>query len=417
MRSIFMKTMGGGENPDVTANIALQDNTFEQILADPNQQDIVNNVIKLKGDVLFSMIQWKAGEDEFREFLKKILDENKFQNISFEEFDRQINEAFGIELTPMMDNWFKATALPGYLVSPIKVVKVKSGDAMKSMISLKITNFSDVEGLVKLSFRIGGFGGRRGPGGRGGSGGNDMINKLVHLEPDQTKDLSYLLDANPRMVIVNTLTSKNIPQTMMEFFREIDEDLKAVPVEKEVLSDVPVQNRLPNEIIVDNEDKGFEVTLNENKSMLERLIVKEEEVKRKYESINWWRPPLNWTATTNSSFYGEYVRSAYYIKGGEGNLTATWNAPIKKAGYYDVYYHLYKMRSRGRDGKEDKGEYNFTIYGDDETEDLALAVQNAEEGWNHLGSFYFGPDTAKIVLSNKSELRYIFADAVKLVEL
>ncbi len=415
MSSVFMSSMGGGENPDVNANIALQDNTFEQILADPEQLEIVDNVIKLKGDVLFSMIQWKAGEEEFAEFLKGILDENKFKNISFEDFDHKIDEKFGIELIPMMDDWFKAKALPGYLISPIKAVKVKSGDAMKSMISLKITNFSDVEGLVKLSFRLGGGGPGRGRG--HGGGGDDMINKLIYLEAGQTKDLSYILDADPRMVIVNTMTSKNIPQTMMNFFRDIPEDPKAKPVEKEVVSDISVQNMLPGEIIVDNEDPEFVITSSENKSLLEKLIVTEEENTLKYVGVNWWRPPTNWTATTSTDFYGAYVRSAYYIKGSEGNLSATWNVPLKKEGYYDVYYHLYKGRQRGRDRGEEKGEYNFIIYSDGEEEDVALAVQNAENGWNHLGSFFFSPDTAKIVLTNKSELRMIYADAVKLVEI
>lgn len=416
MRSMFMSSMGGGENEDVTANIALQDSTFEEILADASQKQIIDNVIKLKGDVLFSMIQWKAGEEEFAEFLKNILDENKFENISFEEFDTKLNEEFGIELIPMMDDWFKAKALPGYLISPIKAVKVKSGDAMKTMVTVKITNFSDVEGLVKLSFQVGGFGGFGGGRG-GGQGGNDMINKLIHLEPHQTKDLSYLLEAQPRMVILNTMTSKNIPQSMMEFFREIEEDPKAIPLEQELISQIPVQNRLENETVVDNEDPEFSVTTVEKISLLEQLIVKEKEGKSKYSGINRWRPPTNWTATTNSDFYGEYVRSAYYIKGGEGDLKAIWNVPVKKAGYYDVYFHLYKMRGGRRDRQEAKGEYNFTIYGDDGAEDVAMAVQNADDGWNHLGSFYFAPDTAKIELSNKSELRQIFADAVKIVEL
>ncbi|NQU51617.1 MAG: hypothetical protein HQ522_03665 [Bacteroidetes bacterium] len=414
MRSVFMSNMGGGENEDVTANIALQDYTFEEILADTEQKQIIDNVIKLKGDVLFSMIQYKAGEEEFKDFLTQVLTENRFKNISFEEFDAKIKDEFEIELIPIMDDWFKAKALPGYLISPIKAVKVKSGNAMKTMITVKITNFSDVEGLVKLSFRIGG---RGGPGGGrgGGPGGGDMINKLIYLEPNQTKDMSYLLNADPRMVILNTMTSKNIPQTMMEFFREIEEDPKARPVEKEVISEIPVQNSLANEIIVDNEDSEFEVTTTDNTSLLERLIVKEEESKSRYVGINWWRPPSNWTATTNADFYGEYVRSAYYIKSGDGNLKATWNVPVKKAGYYDVYFHYYKMRSRSRDRKEDSGEYNFTIYGEDGPEAAALAAQNAEEGWNNIGSYYFSTDTAKIELSNKSELKYIFADAVKIV--
>ncbi len=414
MRSMFMSSMGGGTSDDVRANIALQDSTFKEILADINQKQIIDNVIKLKGDVLFSTIQWKAGEEEFKDFLTQVLNENKFKNISFAEFDEKINAEFGIELIPTMDNWFENKILPGYLISPVKAVKVKSGDAMKTMVTLKITNFSEIEGLVKLSFRLGSGGG---PGRGRAMGGGDMINKLIHLEANQTKDLSYLLTAEPRMVIINTMTSKNIPQTMMESFREIEEDPKVIPYEGERISDTPVQLALASEIIVDNEDQEFEVTKIESKSLLERLIVDEKESSSKYAGMSWWRPPTNWTATTSTDFYGEYVRSAYYIKGGEGNLKAKWHVPVKKAGYYDVYFHLYKGRSFGRGREEAKGEYNITIHSDDGTEDVALAVQNAEKGWNHLGSYYFSPDTALIELSNKSELRAIYADAVKLIEL
>ncbi len=414
MRSVFMSNMQG-QSLDERANIALQDSTFAEILADPNQKAIIDNVIKLKGDVLFSMIERKAGQEEFQDFLRKTLNEYMFKNISFEDFDQRINENFGIELIPMMDEWFKAKTLPGYLFSPVKAVKVKSGDKMRTMVALKVTNFSDTEGLVKLTFRLGGGG----PG-RGGPGGNeDMINKLVVLEPHQTKSLSYLLDADPRMIIMNTMTSKNIPQTMMEFFRDIEEDPKAVPYEGETVSDVPVLLNLPNEVIVDNEDPEFTFTKSENKSLLEKWILKEKESTSKYAGMNYWRPPTAWTAVTNSDFYGEYIRSAYYIKAGDGNLKAQWHVPIKKPGYYDVYFYFYKQRGfgRGRDRGEEKGEYHFTIYGEDGAEESALESQNADGGWNHLGSYYFPSDTALIELSNKSELRMIFADAVKLVEL
>ena len=413
MRSIFMSNMNG-ESEDVLANVALQDETFEEILADPDQKDIVDNVIKLKGDALFSLVQYKAGQKEFEDFLRRILQENRYKNISFEDFDHMIYEQFGIELVPIMDDWFKAKTLPGYLISPIKAVKVKSGDAMKTMVSLKVTNFSDVEGLVKLSFRMGGFGGG-GP--RGGGGGDDIIDNLIYLESHQTKDLSYLLDGDPRMVILNTMTSKNIPQTMLEFFRDVEEDPKAKPVEGEKISNVAVQLKLPNEIIVDNEDPEFSITTNKNISLLEKLIIKEEEKTSKYQGVSWWRPATSWTAITNDELYGEYVRSGYYIKGGEGDQVATWNVPIQNAGYYDVYYHLYKMSPRGRNREEDKGNYNFTIYGDDGPEEAALDVQSAEGGWVNLGSYYFSPDTAKIELSNKTQQRMVFADAVKLVEL
>jgi hypothetical protein len=135
---------------------------------------------------------------------------------------------------------------------------------------------------------------------------------------------------DPRMVILNTMTSKNIPQTIMVNFRDVEEDTKAKPVESETISEIPVQMYLPNEVIVDNEDPQFTITKTDKESLLEKWIVKEKKSQSKYSGINYWRPPTNWTAITNSDFYGEYVRSAYYIKGGTGDLKAQWHVPIKK---------------------------------------------------------------------------------------
>ncbi len=416
MRGMFMQNMQG-LSKDEMANIALQDSTFEEILSDPKQKSIISNVIKLKGEVLFSTIQWQAGQEVFEEFLRELLREFRFKNINFEHFAARIKEQFGVELTPLMDDWFKAKNLPGYVFSPIDAVKVKSGDRMRTKVSLKITNFSDTEGVVKLSFRLGGRGGPGGGFGRG-SGAEDMINKLVYLEPHQTKELSYMLNADPRMLIINTMTSQNIPQVIMQGIQNIKEDPRAIAIEGEWISDLPVSKQQPGEIIVDNEDPQFEITFSKEVSLLEKWLIDEEAGAKKFSGMNYWRPPLNWTAVTNSDFFGEYIRSAYYIKAGDGSMKAKWNVPLSEPGYYDVYYHLYKPRRFGRrGGDEENGEYHFFIYSDDGAEEQTLSIQNANEGWNHLGSFYFSPDTALIELTNQSDSRLVFADAVRLVKL
>lgn len=426
MRSTFMRDMAG-LSEDEMANIALQDSTFENILASTSQKNIIDNVIKLKGDVLFSMIQYEAGQEEFEEFLQKVLTEYRFKNITFEEFDQRIKETFNTELTPIMDDWFNAKTLPGFLISPLSAVLVKSGDMMKTMVKLKATNFSDDEGLIKLSFRLGGGGGGPGRGGFGGGGGSeDMIDKLIYLEPHQTKDLSYLLEGEPRMVTINTMTSQNIPQVLTENFREIEEDTRATPYEGESISENPVLTIQPGEIIVDNEDPGFKITNNNKESLLEKWIIKEDEGELKYQGINSWRPPTSWTAITNTEFYGNYVLSGYYIKSGDGSQVAEWNAPIDNSGFYEVYYHLYKARNmmRGRGGPgggrggrgQESGEYEFIIHTSDGPIEQSLDINEAEEGWNSLGSYNLSSGTALIELSNKSEMSVVFADAVKIVK-
>jgi len=42
-------------------------------------------------------------------------------------------------------------------------------------------------------------------------------------------------------------------------------------------------------------------------------------------------------------------------------------------------------------------------------------MEDAESGWNLLGSFYYSADTAKVELSNKNTGRRVFADAVRWV--
>jgi hypothetical protein len=420
MGSMFMRDMTG-MSEDELANIALQDSSFAEIVANQEERKIIDNVIKLKGDMLFSMIQWKAGESEFKEFLREILNENKFSNIPFEVFDQTISEEFGIELSPIMEDWFQAKALPGYIFSPIEAVKVKAEEMMKTKVSFKVTNFTDVEGVIKITFRLGGFGGGFPGFGMGGPGMDNSINKVLYMEPGQTKQVNYLLDADPRMMTINTMTSQNIPQVLTEQFRDIEEDLKAEAVENEIVLGEPISVEMPNEIIVDNEDPEFEVSTIEMQSILQKWLLSEEENTRRYQGYNTWHPPSNWTLTTSSEFFGEYIRSGYYVKSGDGSITAKWNVPVEEPGYYDVYYHLYKSRSfrRGRGGGRDSedGEYLFTIHHDEGPEGVTLEYNSAEQGWNHLGSYYFSPDIALIELSNKSTLRTINADAVKLVKL
>jgi ABC-type transport system involved in multi-copper enzyme maturation permease subunit len=429
MGQSFMRNMTG-LSEDEMANIALQDHSFKELLADKDQLKLVDNLMKLKGDVLFTMIQSKAGETEFTEFLRNQLNANRFKVLSFDSLDFKLKNSFGVSIAPYMDKWFNDKRLPGFLISPITAVNTKAGDQIRTMISFKASNTSETDGVIKLTFRLGGFGGGRSRMMRGGGGNSsDNINKILFLKAGETKNVSYLFDSEPRGMNINTLTSKNIPQVLDQFFRKVEEDLKAVPKEEETLTDIPVSNLQPNEIVVDNEDPGFSVTTTDKTSLLKKLVSKEEVTKLKYSGINDWKPPLNWTNTTNSAFYGDYVRSAYYIKSGTGDQKATWTIPVKESGHYDVFAYINPNvgRSRGgpgmgmgmggrQEGGNEKGEYHFFITHEDGVTEQTVQIENAEAGWNSLGSFYLSPEKAKVVLSNLSVKKIIIADAIKVVK-
>ena len=132
----------------------------------------------------------------------------------------------------------------------------------------------------------------------------------------------------------------------------------ATPFEGQiVLEELPAFTQ-PGEIIVDNEDPGFEFINPGSTSPLKRLLQISSDDEERYVGMRFWRPPTKWVATTGSNFYGEVVQSAHYTRAGKGDRKVVWNTVIPENGYYDVYAYVGQMRRmgrRGRDGRRDRG--------------------------------------------------------------
>ncbi|MCK7528842.1 MAG: hypothetical protein MZV64_70455 [Ignavibacteriales bacterium] len=185
----------------------------------------------------------------------------------------------------------------------------------------------------------------------------------------------------------------------------------------DAISDIPYFDEInsPNEIIVDNEDRGFNYVQVSNESYLKSLINKDKKEKYKYTGIYFWNPPSEWKSVLRSGFYGKYIRSAEYTPDRVMALVlAKWNADLPSGAYYDVYCHIEKINIEW-DRDKRKSNYNFRIYHDDGMDDITLADEELENGWNYMGTFYISPENAKVELTNKSVGKMVFADAIKWV--
>jgi len=408
----FMRNLLGISDEE-KGNMALQERTFAEILSEHDDPDIIDNLIRTKSEFLFSLMKGAAGPEKFDIFLYDYLEKNRFRETDISELNNEIKDRFDLDLNEFLANWYDSRKLPGYVFGDAEAVRVKKGDRILSKVSLKMTNTEEEPGVVSVSFRLGGQG-RRGR--RFGRGGDDSetVERIVTLDPKQTKEVSFLLNQDPRMMIINTFSSKNIPSSVSRGFNKIEMDEKAKPFDGELV--VPYDDgTLPNEIILDNEDKGFSLEEPESISFLKNMLEglsKHEDEELKYKGMFLWRPPDDWTLTTRAEFYGKQVRSAYYAKGGKGERKAVWSVPIKEAGYYKVSAFVPKISFHGRGN--DSGEYIYTIYHDDGEDSPVVELKNTEGGWVELGSYYFSPDSVRIELSNKTDAGIVIADAVKL---
>ena len=126
----------------------------------------------------------------------------------------------------------------------------------------------------------------------------------------------------PSGIRFNTLTSGNLPNQIEYSFDNIGKTAITEAEEKQLIVDEPVVVKNIGEIIVDNESPGFEFSHYEEVSRLRKWLKPKEEEDFKYKGTRVWRPPFNWTATTSDRLFGEFVRSAFYIKAGDGSKEA-----------------------------------------------------------------------------------------------
>ncbi len=457
-RSGGFRSMFGILTDNDRANLILNKISFRDLLTKDPKGDTIRTVLRVKGDWLFNLLRSKAGIDEFKTWFATYLDNHSFKKVDIELFNNDIKEKFGFDFYPFLDDWFNGKEQPGFLFTDLKASEIIVGDRSRYQVTFTASNPETVAGLFNVSFRTGGQGGQgRGggqtamffQGGGGGGGGRfsismqgrgmeaEDISKIVLMGPHEAKRIGIIIDAQPRAMMINTLFAKNIPG---EITLPINDIIKTRGVAKEftgeeILTAMPPFTD-PSEIIVDNEDPGFITSKQNTSNPLKRLLGIHNNNGKTYQELSMMFIPEFWQPVVQSSYYGKYVRSAVYTRGGTGDRSVTWYTIIKEPGYYNIYSYIGKTADRmmirrggqgrtggpGVPGQEEKPpespykDQHYKIYHDEGVDEITLDYENAEGGWNNLGKYYLSPDTAKVVLTNKSAGRIVIGDAIKWVK-
>ena len=428
----WMRQMNGISNNE-KANLLIQQRPFKELLTDPEQRDLLDNIISLKANVLFAPAELNVGYMEFRDSLRAFLDVHSFSNIRFEDLLHEMSAIAGKDISAPVATWDLPTKLPVYIVGNPEIINVINRDAEVYVVRLQITNDSDYDGIINVETLFSGGNISGGGFGRGGfyanTGGGNKISdprakRKISLSARETKLLVTVWDEAPRAINVNTLISANLPNLISIPATNIIRE-RNVPVDREgdfVIANVSYS--VPGEVIVDNEDEGlFELSKPDIVGLLPQWLDQVGDNSFPYHGISGWRPPLQWTLTTNDKYYGTHVRSAYVIKSGSGSQTATWKVPVPSTGLYDLYYHVFtpeeiRNPQSNRRGGAPTGniEYQLKVkYGNGEDK-AYINLRTAVEGWNLIGTYHFSEDTIKVVLSNNvANIRMVTADAVKIV--
>lgn len=399
-----------GLSSNEKANQLTERYSFRELLAGVEHRDIMDNIIGMRGRQLFARAEYNTGVAAFRDSLYALLKRNEFRNVQFEQLLDTLGRIGGVDIRQGIAGWDSIIPLPYYSISQPEVTRYRNRGQELYVLKLGISNNSEADGIVNVRLQVGGRQAQ-------GDDTDPRLNRQVPLRAREAKQLVSIWDDAPRNVSIHTLLSQNLPNNIQLPIRNINRE-PGRPGDVE--GDYPLAAStfaLAGEVIVDNEDSTlFSLSQPDMVGLLPQWLDKVEESSFKYRGIPWWRPPLQWTPTTNAGYYGQYIRSACVIKSGNGRQTATWKAPLPSPGHYEVYYWTYGTTQRGRGGRDGDGEYHFKVRYDDEEEDAFLNMRRVEDGWNMLGVYYVNSDTIQITLTNDSKLRTVTADAVRVVK-
>jgi hypothetical protein len=455
--------MGGGLSDNDKANLILKNGSFREILALNPASDTIRAVLTVKGDYLFNLIRSKTGIDEFKEWFQKYIEDHEFQCVDIRKFNYDLKMRFGFEFYPYLENWFNMKDQPGFNFGEPQVNEILVGDRVRYLVTFIASNPESVPGIFNVAFRTGGPGSGRGggqmainmvQGGPIGGGGNFSISvqgrgmeaadisKIIELEPRQAKRIGIILDGQPRAMMINTLFSKNIPGERNIPVGE-PRKLKAKSSDfREEETSVPLPaKKIAGEIIVDNEDPGFDAGNTVIQAPLKRLLGIKSRRDEGYQQINMFWAPDYWQSVVQSAYYGDYILSSVYTRAGTGDKSVKWATRIDDPGYYDIYCFIGKQGGgsirvsggpRGGGGQAGQGgpggpmggqqgdnpykDMHYKIYHDEGVEEITVDFENAEGGWNMLGRYYLSPDSAKVELTNQSAGRIVLGDAIKWVK-
>jgi hypothetical protein len=112
-------------------------------------------------------------------------------------------------------------------------------------------------------------------------------------------------------------------------------------------------------------------------------------------------------------------KTGFYKKTGEGLEKVRWTAEIPSDGDYDIFFYTPGYRSFPRDPVQKKPlvqDFHFIISRSGGTEEKTLDLQKTEDGWTYLSTCTLNKGTATVELSDKSNGRIVYADAVKWVK-
>jgi len=360
---------------DFQALLYLQRHTLDDAMQDQTLEPyFIQKVIELKSRDLLNRIEDIVPCNQFLQFLHSFY-ASHYGEIPLDTLNRAVQMELGMDFVSILDDWQKKTDV-SFRVQDLKLERLEN--AWGYIVSFRVQNTGKQPGRI-----VGEFGG-------------DMSRYSVTVQPGECKQVRWKGYANS--FVLDLGLADNFPSAINLIVRPARPgSADRMPCTNDTTTGawtIPVSAcQVPSgEIIVDNEDQGFQLIVPQGKKFRDYFFTDK-------NYVSYWggtAPRMGrWTKVYAAEYYGERYKSVYMKTRGTGNFKAEWTTEIPEEGNYEIFVMHPEMLSL-----PPKKQY-YTVRGEDK-EDEEILSDYVGGTWHSLGIFPLKRGKASVILDDRA---------------
>lgn len=363
------------------------------------------NILVLRGTPMSRWLLDGAGREKVSLLLANLRRDFAGRTFTADDFFAAASTA-GIELDQLAGDWLSSTAMPGFVVSEPKLVRLADDEAglPQYQLALSLRNDEPVPGLARLVYT---FAGEEGD------------------NPDQEPQRSDPIRVGAgEAVEVGLVLGKPPERLWLEPYLSLNRETFAVSLpnvdEEEISEAEPFSGSRPHDwnptgdaIVVDDLDDGFTVTeATEDSGFRLSLGGAERPLDQGIPRLVMARPMKEWSRETSPQAWGKYRHTRTLITAGSGEQEAIFTAELPSQGRWRLDLFLAAQSRRAE--RWQRGTFHLTVTdANGDQQKLTFDASAAEEGWNNLGELEMPVGETRVTLSDETDGGVVIADAIR----
>jgi len=364
------------------------------------------NVLNLKGGAMAKSLLDRLGREKAGELLATLREMRTGRPYEREDV-LEAGRAIGEDLDVWLATWVEGTALPGFVVEQVSTSRISDDEdgLPRYQTILTVSNDEETPGMLRVEY--------------GAGDPDDSENGAtdpIFIGANSAVEIGIVTSRTPRSLRAFPYLALNRDPFTVQL-PTLDEE-RVTKAEPFIGWRATVSKRPDSQaIIVDDLDAGFSVRESESRGLLRIAGGSDssEVLDQGLPVFNLARGrPTRWSRRSLTYAYGKYRHTTAVVRGGEGDRQAVFAVEIPRAGEWDLEFYVPRRpaaESSSRRGPS--GTWNLLVVDTSGDREVEFDAAVAGSGWNTLGRFDLASGEVRVELSDRTEGRYVYADAIR----